>query len=55
MALAAPKKEIGRKSYRQPDSSATKQSILFMTQDGLLRRIRLRPKAGFGGQECSSQ
>jgi hypothetical protein len=22
---------------------------------GLLRRIRLRPKAGFGGQECSSQ
>jgi len=22
---------------------------------GLLRRIRLRPKAGFGGLECSSQ
>jgi hypothetical protein len=27
----------------------------FTRQDGLLRRIRLRPKAGFGGQERSSQ
>ena len=27
----------------------------FAGTDGLLRRIRLRPKAGFGGQESSSQ
>ena len=35
-----------------------KQSItprMQQAKSGLLRRIRLRPKAGFGGQECSSQ
>jgi hypothetical protein len=33
----------------------TKQSMEAAKKNGLLRRIRLRPKAGFGGQECSSQ
>jgi hypothetical protein len=32
-----------------------KQSIVRQRKWGLFRRIRLRPKAGFGGQECSSQ
>jgi hypothetical protein len=37
-----------------PDEA--KQSIEQQERkNGLLRRIRLRPKAGFGGQECSSQ
>jgi hypothetical protein len=37
-------------------ASAAKQSILTKPRkNGLLRRIRLRPKAGFGGQERSSQ
>jgi hypothetical protein len=34
-------------------SEAIQLSCLLL--DGLLRRIRLRPKAGFGGQECASQ
>jgi hypothetical protein len=37
-------------------ASEAKQSIYpDVTKAGLLRRIRLRPKAGFGGQERSSQ
>ena len=45
----------GRANAR-PMTGSAKQSILsFFCRNGLLRRIRLRPKAGFGGQECSSQ
>jgi hypothetical protein len=37
-------------------ASAAKQSIAAASRkSGLPRRIRLRPKAGFGGQERSSQ
>jgi hypothetical protein len=40
-------------------ASSAKQSNFLSSfaqrKDGLLRRIRLRPKAGFGGQEGSSQ
>jgi hypothetical protein len=36
-------------------ASEAKQSIVLQRKNGLLRRIRLRPKAGFGGQERSSQ
>jgi hypothetical protein len=35
------------------DSEAIHSFLLLL--DGLLRRSRLRPKAGFGGQERSSQ
>jgi hypothetical protein len=37
-------------------ASKAKQSMAAKERkNGLLRRIRLRPKAGFGGLECSSQ
>jgi hypothetical protein len=44
---------------RRPMTGSAKQSITqhrnVVEKNGLLRRIRLRPKAGFGGQERSSQ
>jgi hypothetical protein len=36
-------------------SEAIQLSFPVCRRNGLLRRIRLRPKAGFGGQERSSQ
>jgi hypothetical protein len=42
---ARPKAPSGERSNPNPRTP----------HDGLLRRIRLRPKAGFGGQEGSSQ
>jgi hypothetical protein len=36
-------------------SEAKQSSFLGEKEAGLLRRIRLRPKAGFGRQECSWQ
>jgi hypothetical protein len=36
-------------------SEAKQSSFDYVNKAGLLRRIRVRPKAGFGGQERSSQ
>jgi hypothetical protein len=52
--------ENGGFHYRSPPSlrGALRDEAIhsfFPLRDGLLRRIRLRPKAGFGGQEGSSQ
>jgi hypothetical protein len=38
-----------------PDDRLREAIQLYCGKAGLLRRIRLRPKAGFGGQERSSQ